>query len=306
MTQIFILYLHDRHETLSKVCYTETGIGNLTAFIARFSKIGGKVMSRKMRYNLIICGAIVLGLVFLLYMDGYYPPYIHAKKLIQAIETEDVAKVQELLENGVDPNVPSFRPSWVDVLLEGSPERPLSIACRKANLEIVKLLIEHGATAEPNPDTGWCPLWKTIRSFQPDDVEIVSLLLENGADPINVGTYEDPGPLVAAKMRPLKYDETKANGTFFGKEYDEETAKGITEIVRMLLGDQSINIRNGYDQTLLVISVQKENLYLAEYLLSAGCDTSLKDYYGKTALDYALESGNEDLIALLSDTTSEK
>ncbi len=258
-------------------------------------------MSKKSKTALIITAIIVpiiLYFVFLLYMAGYYPPYIHAKKLIQAIENEDVAKVEKLLEKGVDPNVPEFRPSLFWVFVEHSPKRPLSVACRSANLEIVKLLVEHGATAEPQEGTGWCPLWKTISYFQPDDVEIVRLLLENGADPIDVGESA-PGALIAAKMVPRAFDETMANGTVFVEGYDEETAKGITEIVCMLLGDQSINIRNGYDQTLLMISVQKGNLYLAEYLLSAGCDPSLTDYYGKTALDYAVESGNEDMIALL-------
>ena len=56
---------------------------------------------------------------------------------------------------------------------------------------------------------------------------------------------------------------------------------------------------------MLMISVQNENLYLAEYLLSAGCDTSLKDKYGKTALDYAVESGNKDMIALLANFSLE-
>ncbi len=258
-------------------------------------------MSKK-RKVLIICGLVALWLLHMHYMCGFYPPYIHSQKLIRAIKNEDVEKVEELLEKGVDPNVPEVRPSVFWVFLESSPRRPLSVACDVANLEIVKLLIDHGATAEPNPDTNWCPLSETLFHFEPDDVEIVRLLLENGADTEDVGPYEGSAALFAARMPPRIYGETKINGTYCVKEYDEETAKGITEIVRMLLGDQSINIRGYSDQTLLMLSVQKENLYLAEYLLIAGCDPSLTDKYGKTALDYAVESGNEALIALLTNT----
>ena len=49
-----------------------------------------------------------------------------------------------------------------------------------------------------------------------------------------------------------------------------------------------------------MFSVQKENLYLSKYLISAGCDASKADINGNTALDYALKTGNEELIMLLT------
>ena len=39
----------------------------------------------------------------------------------------------------------------------------------------------------------------------------------------------------AAQMVPRVYDKTKANGTVFTGDYDEMTAKGITEIIDILL-----------------------------------------------------------------------
>ena len=77
------------------------------------------------------------------------------------------------------------------------------------------------------------------------------------------------------------------------------TAAGITEIVRLLVGERSINMRDTSEKTLLMVSVQSENLHLAEYLIGAGCDPSATDMSGKTALDYAMQTGNEKMILLL-------
>jgi ankyrin repeat protein len=113
-------------------------------------------------------------------------------------------------------------------------------------------------------------------------MEIIKLLLENGA------TLEKRGgitPIVeAARMYPNQ---------------NEETAKGITEIVKMLLGDQSVNTLYG-SETLLFYAVRAENIYLVEYLLSQGCDKNIQNYDGKTALDYAVERGYVEIVDLLS------
>ena len=49
-----------------------------------------------------------------------------------------------------------------------------------------------------------------------------------------------------------------------------------------------------------MVSVERGNLYLTEYLINIGCKTSVADSHGKTALDYALELDNEDLISILN------
>jgi ankyrin repeat protein len=230
---------------------------------------------------------------------GGFRSYHNTRKLLEAIKTEDVNKVKELLDEGIDPNETDVAPSKFWVFLETSPNRPLTIACDTGNLEIVELLIEYGATAEPIEGTGRSPLRQVLFYFQPDDVEIVKLLFENGAS-VEDGYSEDM-VCFAALMEPRAFDKTKANGTVFEEGYDEMTAKGITEIIDILImngGSLDGTIRA--DKTVLIISVERENIYLTEYLLRAGCDTSIKDKHGKMALDYALESGNEELILMLN------
>lgn len=220
------------------------------------------------------------------------------QKLITAVEDGNVEKVRTLLENGVDPNIPEYKPGLFWTLLETAPRRPLSVACNAGNYEIVSLLIQYGATAEYVPGTGWSPLRETLFYFHENDVQIVKLLLENGAD---MGLEEDDLPVfVAAKMVPQKYDIQKINGTVFSGKYDLEVAAGITEIVKMLLSDRSVDIQNSLGETLLILAVKSENIHLVEYLLSSKCDTSILDAKGKSAYDYAVQLGNANIVSLLA------
>ena len=231
-------------------------------------------------------------------------PYRKAGCLVNAIRKEDYDKVEELLNDGVDPNVTTASDitEFILNLVESTGQRPLSVACEVGNLEIVKLLIDYGATAESYDKCGWSPLRQTLFYYQPDDVEIVKLLLDNGADS---DFEEDKLPVfAAADMIPKVYDKNKTNGTVFLSEYDVESAKGITEIVSILLDDKSVNIKTKLGETLLIKAVKRENIYLIEYLLVAGSEINSKDIYGKSAIDYAIELGNENIISLLTQASS--
>lgn len=238
--------------------------------------------------------AVVLFVCVVVY--GIY--FYNTHSLIKSIENEDIQKVEALLQKGVSPNLPELPPSKLWDAFEFAPKRPLSVACSTGNLEIVELLLNYGATAEVVSGTGFSPLRETLFYLQPNDVNIVLLLLKNGA--VVEETYEGNLTFIAAKMVPNIYDKTKKNGTVFVDGYDYETAKDITQIVCLLLGDQNINITNNAGETLLICSTQAENLYLAEYLLFLGADATIVDRTGKTAMDYARESENEMLVSLLS------
>ena len=218
--------------------------------------------------------------------------------LIEAIRVENVAVVEYLLEKGVDPNRTDVPPSNLWSFWETHAQRPLEVACKTRNLEIIKLLIDHGATAEPIMHTV-SPLRKVLDYYyKPDDIEIVKLLLENGAV-ANDPKYDAHMAFYAAQKSPRVYDETMQNGTVFSSGYDEETARGITEIVCILLDGQSVNITTNSGETLLMVSAKAGNVYLTEYLLSNGADANMTTDYGKTALDFAKEAGNEEIISML-------
>ena len=249
--------------------------------------------------------AVVFALVLAVVFGIWYIPYHRSEKLIKYIEKQDAGTVEEMLRSGVDPNVPTgpYEGGWKywNTLLENAPRTPLAAACDTGNLEIVELLLSYGASPvlTQHEDLDWSALSATLFYFQPDDVEIVKLLLENGVDPDCDEYFGEMPVFMAASMTPKVYDATKANGTVFASEYDESTAKGITEIVLLLLGDESVNVTTPSGQSLLMLAAKKGNRYLVNALMEKGCDKTMVDTYGKTALDYAKEGENQEVIDLL-------
>lgn len=229
-------------------------------------------------------------------------PYENASHLVKAIKSEDYDKVEELFESGVDPNITTTSDVTEVILnfVESTGERPLSVACNVGNLEIVKLLIKYGATAEPYDKCGWSPLNQTLLCYQPDDKEIVKLLLENGADINENDSYGIP-IFNAASMLPKKYDRQENNRVYYIDGYDAEVAQGITDIVEMMLeyGSYDVNMRSSYHGTTLLIAATKSgNRCLVEYLLSKGCDVAAKDNSNKTALDYAEVNRDAEIVMM--------
>ena len=249
----------------------------------------------KYRIILLITVASIL-VIGLICVCAYH--HFATKDLLRAIEAEDVLNVEQLLKEGADPNKLRVPPSKFWSFVEYSPDLPLSIACETGNLEIVELLISYGANAEPSDEAGFTPLEATLFYFQPDDPEIVALLLENGAKTEDL--QNGKAVISAARMKPCVYDKTKANGTVFSSGYDESTAIGITKIVDMLLAENDIDSETGVN--LLKASIQQENLYLTQYLLTKGCSPTTPDSSGKTPHDYAKEINNTDLLHILCST----
>lgn len=244
----------------------------------------------------------VIVLVFAIMAVGFTFYRYDTERLLKAIEDDDVATAKALLDDGLDPNRPNVDPGLLWVFLEYAPRRPLEVACKYGNIEMIRLLIDYGATAEEIEGMDWSPLRQTLFHFDPDDVEVVKLLLANGAEPDVLESDELP-VFAAAQMRPWA---TNPDTSKYIKKYDEAIAKGITEIVILLLGDTSIDDTkySSMDRTLLIHAVVNENLYLAEYLISQGCDLTITDCHDKTAMDYAIESGNEEMITLLREAES--
>ena len=216
-----------------------------------------------------------------------------AEKLIDAIEKENVEQVKLLLDSGVNPNQTNIPPSNVWSFFEMSADRPLSVACKTGNLEIVEALISHGATAEKREHTGWSPLKMTLFHTHEDDFEIVKLLLANGADPQAV----EPDDFIvfdAADMYPMLLG---SEGYTTG--YDAEVAEDITLIVELLLAGNDIDIRTKSGDTLLMYAAARGNLYLAEYLIAHGCDVFLVNNQGKTAYDLMYEVLNAERYSVI-------
>lgn len=64
-------------------------------------------------------------------------------------------------------------------------------------------------------------------------------------------------------------------------------------------GRVDINARDNWGWTALTRAVTRESVFIVAALLSHGCDAQIRDLKGRTALDYALDSENKDIIHLL-------
>ena len=127
-------------------------------------------------------------------------------QLVKAIEDKDIEAARILLEKGVDPNKTNVSPRWfwVIVMMEGDIDLPIAVAAETGNLEMVKLLVEYGATAEPvGKKITVSPLEETLEYYHPNDSEIIDILLENGSSITETADYGEEMVFIAAEMLPL-------------------------------------------------------------------------------------------------------
>lgn len=113
--------------------------------------------------------------------------------LLLAAEQQHAAAVVVLLKLGADPN-----------RLTSSRQAALTAAAYSGSLEIVKLLLDHGANPNIASET-WTPLAAAINARMEDNLAVIRELVERGAN-VNKGAknhhgvYHEP-PLITAIMR---------------------------------------------------------------------------------------------------------
>ena len=116
-------------------------------------------------------------------------------KLNTAIVINDTNIIMELLENNIDLNSPDAH-GWY----------PLMYAVEYGNVEVLKLLIEHGA----NPNvidkrTGYSLLMQVLsQKYYPNRYLIIKELLKHGTD-VNIVGYNSRTALYLAKLYHPRY-----------------------------------------------------------------------------------------------------
>ncbi|RYP68260.1 hypothetical protein DL771_006762 [Monosporascus sp. 5C6A] len=153
----------------------------------------------------------------------------------------------------------------------------LGTSCERGNVEVVKLLLENGADLTITKKDGWTPLHAASVNGH---VEVVKLLLEKGAD---VTTADNNGntPLLAA------------------------SATGRVEVVKLLLengADATIASNNGW--TPLNSASDNGHVEVVKLLLENGADVSIADSDGWTPLGLASGSGHVEVVKLLLENES--
>ena len=203
--------------------------------------------------------------------------------LVEACYYKNLQAVEVLLDNGADPNF----------YLDGgwSPMEAAAVGCSRnpeKSLTIMKLLYEHGADIDGFGSHGTALYHVCIgligeRKNEEQELEILFWLLDNGADPI-VG---------ASNTTVLHFAVRSAN----------------PELIPVLIEQYGLDVNaRGYKQKTPLISAvcyevdsQDEQITKAIVmeLLAHGADATAADEDGKTAYDYAVERGYDEVAALL-------
>ena len=122
------------------------------------------------------------------------------------LETEtEHEMVKFLIELGADVNVCDKQEKWT----------ALHFAARDLALEKVKILLAHGALIDPEDIFGNTPLWRCVMStFPGNQIEVINILLENGANPNKKNKYGSSAKdvaILAGETELVKLFDEKAN-----------------------------------------------------------------------------------------------
>ncbi|MEW5837532.1 MAG: ankyrin repeat domain-containing protein [Pseudomonadota bacterium] len=196
-----------------------------------------------------ILRSIILALLSLL----AYPLHAgaHDYKLLNAAKAGDLAQVKALLQGGeVEVNV-----------IDSFQTTPLMMAVDNRHLAVADFLLQHGADIHLDNKYGYTPLMQAVMR---NDTEMVKLLLDRGARIDQHNFYTGLTPLMMA------------------------VDNGTPEMVELLLARKAnLNLQDGRGRSALMHAKAAHNAAIAQRLLQAGADATLKDQQGRTADDLA-------------------
>lgn len=183
----------------------------------------------------------------------------------------------------------------------------LHLAAEKGYEDLVKALLEKGASIEDTAKRGWTPLHAAAWSGHTGTVQ---LLLDKGAN-MEIKADDDWTPLHSAVqkghesvVRLLLERGAKMTPTFLNGWIPLLTATlyGFESIVRLLLDHGAdVAARSNKDSASLHIAAQFGHLAVAELLLARGADVMTRAKESLTPLHLAASFGHQDIVSLLLD-----
>lgn len=226
-------------------------------------------------------------------------------EFFRAINLEDAQAVRAFMQGGMNPNAKNEK-----------GETALTFAIQYKDPKVVRVLLEQ-ADINLQDDLGNSPIHLAIKN---DKDEVFDWLLEKNAD-VNVGgrsgntknqtalyvaVLKDREDLVQRLLEKGADPNIADNGGAF--PLSEATAKVYASppiVKRLLDGGANVNAQEANKGTALIYAASNKQIAsqtraeIVRLLLDKGADKSLKDNKGKTAFDWAKESGSTEVLEIL-------
>ena len=249
--------------------------------------------------------------------------YIESKKLVEAIKSENLYAVEQIINKNPEciNTYPSITSKGWHSAMNWRVCYPLNEACSTGNIELITLLIENGA--DVNCNDGLTPLSITYSSKVDNWYEISLLLLQNGASLDYTTEYSGekssvlqdivqvrsgvgaPGYIPESKeevINAFKYalENCDHNNVDWMRVLQHSVSNDRIETVKLLLDQGYCTVNDvSIGMTALMFAARDSTHEMVQFLLDYGADPSITAADGKTAHDYAVQSNNKDVIAIL-------
>lgn len=263
---------------------------------------------------------IFLGCVVIMLIAGnFMVPYLKSVSLCRDIEAgrteEAILKINNMKMVNCG-TAPIFVKPILNAL-EYNIDLPLIVACKKGNYQIAEALLKKGADPNKYYKDGFTAVEAVIISNSSNELDMIKLLTAYDADVTFGESIKSPLFEVARRMVYAKDEERKnyfASCVMYLMQFDKQLIddKGYSilyyavvadnePLIRQLLEDEKslINFTTENMQTVLFEAVKNNSLMIVELLLENGADKKVVDSTGKTAYDYAVENGYEEIAVLL-------
>lgn len=222
---------------------------------------------------------------------------LQAEQVTKAVSAGDEETLRHLLACGVSP-----------LQCDAEGRSPLQLATNRSDYRSAQLLIQAGAPVDDGSDAFPCPLAAAAIN---GDIPIAKALLEKGANP-NV-TMPKQGPLLVWCIAQGRYNIAQAMLTHGADPHLPDPAgnsalsyavhrqqRALTELLLEKGADPGKASKNPAALKPIVIRCLELGWHeLIPTLVKKGADLRAQTAEGKTAVDYALESGKPEIFTML-------